>query len=78
MQEGVQLLQLQTSRVFHLMLKNSPDAEKLRSWLNDGVEGVREVSRKGQHVVHAEAHLFHQVVHLVRIRIEWLVHDTKY
>lgn len=47
--------------------KKSPDAEKLCSWLDDRVEGVGEVSRKGQHVIHAEAHLFHQVVHLVRL-----------
>lgn len=42
-----------------------PDVEKLCSRLDDGVEGVGEERREGEHVVHAQTHLLDEIIHLM-------------
>lgn len=54
----------QRGGLLFLVGSHSPDGEKLCSRLDDGIERIREVRWKSQHVVDAKTHLLHQVVHL--------------
>lgn len=43
---------------------DKPDVEKFRARLNDGLQRVGEVRRKGQYVVYAESHNLNKKFHL--------------